>query len=70
MPPTDDSINSNRHHYQSNQTVKDLRAILTDPVSQTVHEQHCGVAKPIVFQFASAFLIVLSQGISSCKNAQ
>jgi hypothetical protein len=44
--------------------------MVTDPVSQAVSEQHCGVAKAIMFQLARAFLFILSQRTSSCKNAQ
>jgi len=70
VTPTDNRINADRHNDQANQAVKNLFSMVADSVSQTIGEQHGGVAKAVMFQFARAFLVVLSQGTSSCKNAQ
>ena len=42
----------------------------TYTITQPIGQQHCGVAKTIVFQLASALLFVFSQSSSFCKNAQ
>jgi hypothetical protein len=70
VTPTDDRVNADRHNDQANQAVKNLFSMVADPFSQTISEQHGGVAKAVMLQLARAFLVVLCQGTSSCKNAQ
>ena len=52
------------------EAIQNLSAFSGHPISQPVGQQHRGIAKPIVLQFARPFLLEFRQRISSCKNAQ
>jgi len=70
VPPADDRVNAYPKHDEANKAIKDLRATPGHTVSQPVDQQHCGITKTIMFQFASALFFVFSQSSSFCKNAQ